>query len=404
MWEAIRSNIRRSRILIFLMGVILVGLGFVIGTALDPQNGGVVGAFAALVLWFILWMTALLGGDDLLLQSAGAHKIEKMDAPQLWNVVEEMTLAAGLPKMPDIYIIEDDAPNAFAVGRKPTVAAVCATTGLLRRLNRDELEGVIGHEIGHVHNLDIRFMTLASVMLGAIVMIADMFFRILWYGGGRRTSRRSDDNGGGQAQAIFMVVAIALAIIAPILAQLLYFACSRRREYLADASSARFTRYPPGLASALRKIEGTAQAMSVNRAVAPLFIVNPLQGESAIGLFSTHPPTEKRIQILLGMSGGAGYADYEAAFKEVHGGSGGCIGARTLREAEKVSIRAGSVEPESREATVERLRGVSNMLGRLGNFLTIPCECGVNIKVPPNFTGDSVPCPRCGRENPVPRG
>ena len=276
MWEAIQSNKRRSWYLIGLMGAMLVGLGFGVGYFYAPGMGGAVGAVAALILWLVLLLVAFAGGDSILLASAKAREIRKEDAPQLWNIVEEMAIASGLGRMPRIYIIDDDAPNAFAVGRNPEKAAVAVTSGLLRRLNRDELQGVIAHEIAHIQNLDVRFMTLASVMIGAIVLIADMFLRSLWYGGGRR--RSSSSRGGGQAQLVILGVALLLAVLAPLAAQLLYFACSRRREYLADACGARFTRYPEGLASALEKIAAKAgQGSKVNRSLAPLYIVNPLQ-------------------------------------------------------------------------------------------------------------------------------
>jgi len=417
MWEAIASNRRRSWLLIGLMGSLLVALGALIGTALapalaaysdpyhrtepDPYIGGLYGAGIALLLWFFLWGLARAGGDSLLLSSVGAQPIEKRHAPQLWNIVEEMTIAAGLRQMPKVYVIEDDMPNAFAVGHRADRATVAVTSGLLRRLNRDELQGVIAHEMGHIRNLDVRFLTLAGVMMGAIVLIADVFLRSLWYGGGGRR-RSSSSRGGGQAQAILMLVAVVLAILAPLLAQLLYFACSRKREYLADASGASFTRYPEGLASALEKISRqVGGAQKVNRVVAPMYIVNPLQAGAAFSLFSTHPSTEKRVQILRSMAG-AGLADYEAAYRKVHGGSARCLGARTLAAAESAAARAPSAAAESKQDVVVRARAVGDLVAGLANFLLIPCDCGVRIKVPPKFTRPSVSCPRCGREHAVP--
>ena len=197
----------------------------------------------ALVIWLIMALVALIGGDSVLLHTAGAYHIDKEDAPRHLNVVEEMTIASSLGSMPRVYIIEDDAPNAFAVGRNPEKAAVAVTSGLLKRLTRDELQGVVAHEIGHIRNLDVRFMTLAAVMVGSIVLLSEVFMHYLWFGGGRRSSSRK---GGGQAQIILLVVGILAAILAPIVARMLYFACSRRREYLADASAAQFTRFPDG--------------------------------------------------------------------------------------------------------------------------------------------------------------
>ena len=165
MWEAIAANRRRSRLLIGAMGAVLVVLGFMIGAVADPQVGGPIGAVVALLFWMLLLVIALVGGDQALLLGAQARPIKKEDAPQLWNIVEEMTIASGLGKMPKVYVIENDAPNAFAAGPRPDKAVIAVTSGLLKRLNRDELQGVVAHEIGHIKNLDVRFMTIATVML-----------------------------------------------------------------------------------------------------------------------------------------------------------------------------------------------------------------------------------------------
>ncbi len=190
MWEAIASNQQRSRVLIALLGMVLIALGAAIGMAIasDVPVGACLGIGVAVVVWLGLWATAAATGDTLLLNAAKAHEIQKEDLPQLWNVVEEMTIAAGLPKMPRLFIIDDSSLNAFAVGYRPDKATIAVTAGLLKRLTRDELQGVIAHEIGHIRNLDIKFMTLASVMMGAIVLLAHGFLRGLYYGGGRRRS------------------------------------------------------------------------------------------------------------------------------------------------------------------------------------------------------------------------
>ncbi|MFH1748626.1 MAG: M48 family metallopeptidase [Planctomycetota bacterium] len=421
MWEAIRSNTRRSRMLIGLMGVILLGLGAVIGLALVPPAGdyfassergagldpvftGLCGAGVAFVIWLIMWAVAAGSGDSVLLSAAGAREIQKAHAPQLWNVVEEMTIASSLGKMPKVYIIDDEQPNAFAVGYKPSRAAIAVTAGLLRRLNRDELQGVIAHEIGHIRNLDVKFMTTAGVMVGAIVIISDIFLRSMWYGAGRR---RSSSRGGGQAQLILMVVAILAAILAPIFAQLLYYACSRKREYLADASAARFTRYPEGLASALEIISkrtgrGAADEKKINRVVAPMYIVNPLQARAATSAFATHPPTDKRVKILRSMGGQAGFAEYEAAYRQATGGRSACIGAHTLATAEGVEARQASAEPKGKKQAVERAREVGDLLAGMADFLFITCACGVRMKVPPDCKHKKLNCPRCGTEHEIP--
>jgi heat shock protein HtpX len=410
MWEAIESNRRRSRWIVAGMAVLLILLGAGIGNAIVPRVGIVFGTGIALALWTILWIVAVFQGDAIMLSVAGAQKIEHADAPQLFNVVEEMVIASGLGKMPDVYVIPDDRPNAFAAGRKPETRVVCVTSGLLRLMRRDELQGVIAHEIGHHKNGDPALMILMGVMMGAIVMLADLFLRGMFYGGGRRSSSSSKDKNDG-AQILLLVLAIALAILAPILAQMMYFACSRRREYLADASAARFTRYPEGLASALEKITVQAQAQvkrQDSRILAPMYIVNPLQALAAVGLFNTHPPTESRVHILRAMGGGVGYVDYDAAYRKITGGSG-CIGKRTLTEDTAAAPRAASPEgpalaaEDTREAVADRSRDGSDLMGRLDGLTQMRCPCGVGIKVPPGSTWDSIPCPRCGRDNPVPK-
>ncbi len=199
-----------------------------------------------------------------------------------------------------------------------------------------------------------------------------------------------------------LLIAVVLAVLAPLAAQLLYFACSRRREYLADASSALFTRFPAGLASALQKIGGQASAQAeVSKVIAPLYIVNPLQQGAGFTLFSTHPPTEERIRILRGMAG-AGLAAYEAAYQQIRGAGQRCLGAGTVGNAEAVAIRTPTPEPQTREQAINRARVVGGLLEKMLPFVVIPCPCGLRIKLPPDFKRDAVACPRCGRAHPAP--
>lgn len=420
MWEAIAANQRRSMWLISLMGLVLVLLGALIGLTVtmwtgmhtlvdhvqapvgfwqqvwNAQVGIWLGMAVAIAIWLILWLTAATSGAGILLRSAKAREIKKEDAPQLWNVVEEMTIAAGLPAMPRVFIIDDSGLNAFAVGYRPQHAAVAVTAGLLKRLNRDELQGVIAHEIGHIRNQDVRFMTLAAVMVGAIVLLSHGFLRGMFYSGRRRSSR-----GGGQAQLIILLITILIAVLAPVAAHMLYFACSRRREYLADASSARFTRYPPGLASALEKISRRAGAGDTSKVVAPMYIINTLQARSAFSLFSTHPPVEKRVAVLRAMSG-AGFAAYEEAFRQQHSKKDHCIGAHTLSADSQTTIREPTPEPREKENPVDRARAVGEILDKILPLAIIGCPCGVKLKVPPDFSAKQVPCPRCGRQHDVP--
>ena len=307
MWEAISANKRRSALLIVSLAALLALMGMAIGFLMGgkPQTA-YFGAFIGMCIWGAMLLVNMMGGESVLLASANAREVTHAEAPQLYNIVEEMRIAAALPAMPKVYIIDAPVPNAFAVGLKPERACVAVTTGLLERLNRDELQGVIAHELGHISNRDTLFMTLAGVTLGAIVLLADAGMRMMFWGGGRRRSSSSSGKGGGAA-AILMIAALVLAILAPILARLLYFACSRQREYLADASAAQYTRYPAGLANALRKIalQQDPQKIPVNRVVAPMYAINPLAAAGSASIFGTHPPTEERIRRLMEMQGGA---------------------------------------------------------------------------------------------------
>jgi len=305
MWEAIAANKRRSAGLIVFMAILLGSVAAAIGYLMggDP-NSAMLGAFVGLCIWGVLLLVNMMGGESVLLSSANAREVTHEEAPQLYNIVEEMRIAASLPAMPKVYIIDAPVPNAFAVGLKPERACVAVTTGLLERLNRDELQGVIAHELGHISNRDTLFMTLAGVTLGAIVLLADFGMRMMFWGGGSRRRSSNDKNGGG-AMAIMMIAALVLAILAPLIARLLYFACSRQREYLADASAAQYTRLPSGLASALQKIstQQEAKKIPVNRVVSPMYIINPLAAAGSSSVFGTHPPTQERIKRLLAMQG-----------------------------------------------------------------------------------------------------
>ena len=267
MWEAIRANRRRSTWLMLAMGAVLIALGASLGIlgaswarhpTLDEQLlGALVGSVVAIVVWLGSWAYTAADGDGMVLRSVGARRIAKPDHPRLWNIVEEMSIAAGLGKMPDVYVVDSSAPNAFAVGRTPEKSSVAFTSTLLRTLNRDELQGVAAHEIGHIVNEDIRFMTQAAVLVGGVELLSQFLMRLgPLSGSSRRISGGGGgggNKGGGGGAAALTAIALLIAILSPLAIRLLYYACSRTREYLADASAARLTRYPDGLASALEK-------------------------------------------------------------------------------------------------------------------------------------------------------
>ena len=306
MYEQIARNRRASWLLMGVVVAILALLGFIIGYAVIGGSNGGIGLLGVFGVVAILWsVIGYYSGDKMVLAVSGARQVSHDDEPQLYNVVEELTIAAGLPKVPAVYVIEDPALNAFATGRDPLHASVAVTRGLLRRLDREELQGVLAHELSHVRNYDIRFATLVGILVGMIALVADFFLRFTFWGGmGRRRGGSSD--GGDQAQIVFLIVAIVLAILAPLAAYSVQFAISRRREYLADASAVELTRNPLGLARALNDIAGDPQPLkTANRATAHLFIANPLKGKKvkeSAGLFDTHPPIQKRIAILLEMA------------------------------------------------------------------------------------------------------
>jgi heat shock protein HtpX len=317
MWEIIRKNQQKSLLLLISMGIVLVLLGYLIGLAFDPVNGGFFGIIVAMVLYFILLGVAFSQGKSIMLRMSKARKVGPDEYQQLYNIVEEMRLAAGMPAMPEVYVIDDPSPNAFATGMNPNKSVVAVTTGLLNMMNRDELQGVVAHEISHIVNRDIRYMTLATVMVGTVAILSQIFLRSMMFGGARRSGSSSSK---GKGNAILMIVAVVFSILAPIVIRLLYLAVSRKREYLADASAARITRYPEGLASALEKISGsTADMANAEKSMAPMYIANPLKpkGQRIRNLSSTHPPLDQRIRILRAMGQNHSYAGYQQAYQSV---------------------------------------------------------------------------------------
>lgn len=301
------ANRRLTWLLMLSVAVLLGALGFAIGysTSGDPW-GGLGFTVGAVALAVVMSVGSYFGGDALVLAASQAKQVDEATAPQLLNVVREMAIAANVP-MPKVYLIPDTAPNAFATGRDPQHASIAITEGLLQKLDREELQGVIGHEMGHVRNLDIRFALLVGVLVGGVALLADVLLRsMMWSGHRRRGGNR--EGGGGGAQAILMVLALVLAILAPIAARLVQLSVSRQREYLADATAVEFTRNPTGLEQALWKIGTDREVLEVaNRATQHLYIANPIKKFEArsSSLWSTHPPLAERINRLRALHGGA---------------------------------------------------------------------------------------------------
>ena len=293
MFEQVRGNKQRSYLIMGMFIVLIAMLGSVLGLYWGSPRFGLV---IAVVISIIYAVFSYYSGDKLILKMTGAKPVTKKEYPHLFHTIEGLALAAGLPT-PKAYVIKDTALNAFATGRDPEHAAITVTTGLMDKLNRQELEGVVAHEMSHIQNFDIRLMMLASVMVGITTLLSDFILRSMWYGrGGRR------DRDGGGAQLAIIALAFFFAIMAPVIGELIKLAVSRQREYLADASAAVLTRYPPGLAGALEKIKADPDPLvdNANKATAHLFISTPFRKASGIvaGLFSTHPPLDDRIKKL----------------------------------------------------------------------------------------------------------
>jgi heat shock protein HtpX len=295
-YDAVAANRWRTAGLLTVFTGILVALGYVVGEVFAP-GGGIAMVPAALGLSGVSATASYFAGDKLVLAQSQARELAPGEETQLRNIVETLSIGLGIPP-PRIYLIDDTAPNAFATGRDPKHASIAVTRGLIDKLDRTELEGVVAHELSHVGNHDIRVMLLVTVLVGTIALLSDWMLRSFMWGGGRRRDR---DRGGG---GIIVIIAIVLAILTPLIASLIQLAVSRQREYLADASGALLTRFPPGLANALRKIAADKEALEVaNKATASLYFANPLKDapRAMDGLFDTHPPIAERIRRLEAM-------------------------------------------------------------------------------------------------------
>lgn len=321
MYELITKNKRKSWFVFFGMGILLLMLGALIGLLFDPDpqsgRGILIGIIIATVIWFMQVIVALTNGAQVVLQGMNAKEIAPEDDLVLHNVIEELSQATGLP-MPKIYLIDTLALNAFATGIKPEKSIVAITRGLRDKLTRQEMQAVMAHEMSHIYNRDVMYMTFASVMLCTIVIISDLLMRTFIWGGGRRSNNSKEGN--GVIQLIIIAAVIILAILAPLFAQIFYFSLSRKREYLADTMAVNFTRDPDSLANALEKISGNTEKFDPGHMAAAMCIDKPKKTKkNKESLFSTHPPIEKRIAILRAMSVGTDYNTYRVAYEKVTG-------------------------------------------------------------------------------------
>lgn len=401
MWELIEANRQKSILLFIGLGAILFFTGYIFGRYYNDEYGGPLGVLVGLSIWLILSAISYFAGSKILLSISGAKEVTKSVHPQLFNIVEEMKIAANLTYMPKIYIIDDPAPNAFATGIKPENTAVAVTAGLLGKLNRDELQGVIAHEMAHIVNKDVLLLTFAGVMIGAITIISEVFLRSLFYGGSSRYKSRSSEK-GGQLQLIIMIVALVFAILAPIMARLLYLGISRKREYLADASAIRLTRYPEGLASALEKIsENTVDLKKANSITAPMYIVNPLKqkGMKLSNLTSTHPPISERIRILRAMQQGAHYTSYQNAFQFIRNSREKILPKSASLDILPIAMKKPPIGWYQEGDKKFEKRTSGDLIMQLNDFSFIDCNCGIRLKIPPNYKHSSILCPKCKRKH-----
>ena len=306
-YEVRRANKIKSFLIVAFFAVFVGVVTYVLAEALSVGSGYSAGGMGYLGIAFIVsGISSFFGyyySDKIILGISGARPADRKRDFTFFTVAENLAIGAGVPT-PSLYVIPDSAPNAFATGRDPAHAVICATTGLLEKLDRTELEGVVGHEMSHVKNYDIRLMSVVSVMVGLVALLSDWFFRMSWFGG------RDNDEGGGSAQSFFLLAGLILAILSPFAAQLIQLAISRRREFVADAGSVELTRQPGGLISALVKISSDPEPLEVaNKATAHLYISNPFKNDKKkkgvslfANLFNTHPPIEERIKALKAMA------------------------------------------------------------------------------------------------------
>lgn len=447
MWQQIRANKRKSYILIVGMFLLFLFFGAIFGIMIWVKlfdsdtgmffNSAYLGIAISMLIWFILLITALTNGKNTILYINQAYKLPEGVHKILENVVEEMTIAAGLPKKPEIYVLDSSMPNAFATGLTPENSAIAVTTGLLTELDRDELQGVIAHEIAHISNRDTMYMIFAGIMLGAIILISDFSMRL--FGGSSHSRRSSRESSSGGGAAFLLLICLLFIILSWFLGRILYFSLSRRREYLADACAAQYTRYPQGLASALSKISSYECNENTNSITAAMYIVNPNQHSAGSNqkrtrsmygeLTDSHPPIEARIAVLMNMNG-ADYNSYNAAFLNISGRTRSILDKKELVNIKHIDIKKPDVsnvsgrilnpagaafvsavisdesqfvsdEKNAQETKntekLERKRAAEDIVWLANDYIFKKCECGTKLKFPKYYKGQEISCPHCKR-------
>ena len=407
MWFIIEQNKRKTAIFLVILTLFFLFFGAALGFSFssDMYNGTYYGTSIGLLVGFISFIGIIFytkfNASKFFLSQAGAVPVEKDDLPVLFNVVEEMSIAASLGFIPKIYVINSEIPNAFSVGVNEKNASVAVTVGLLSNLNRDELQGVIAHEIAHIKNLDSLYLMYAGVIFGAVVCVSDAIIR------GFARSRNRKGGGAG------LLIALILALISPILVKLLYLTISRKREYLADACACQYTRYPTGLASALNKISNFSfsgdknavikdEKMNSGQVVSCMYIHNFLQKEKPNffdELFSTHPSTRKRIEVLKQM-GASDIEEYNKVYRAVVSDKALINNKNLIKmNIESIPIVAPLVEQtETKEETrIIRQRKAKDGLKKAMNYKVIHCDCDTKLKIPPELQISEITCPNCNK-------
>jgi heat shock protein HtpX len=409
MWALVRANRLQTALLVAVSLAVSVVIGYVLGRLAGMALGvgprveaGLVGVEVAIVVWILITVVTSYQGDALILAAAGAEPIEFKDHPQFCNVVEEMALAANLGRTPKPFVIHEQAMNAFATGIRPESTAIAVTAGALSRLNRDQLQGLVAHEIAKIAHGDVLFLSLVSLMTGAVFSRTsrrDTFSR------NPRYMRGSAPMPAGQRLA--RALCGSLALFAPVYAVFIAMGVVRKRVYLADAAAALYTRYPEGLAGALHVISGDPFTLvHANRGIATLCTINPFKKEMGIHtpflLGATHPPTKTRIGILRRIHSGVSLGAYQRAWQTETGAKGRLMPEAALKAVRPLPIRAGEHASETATGSAERLRATGDLVRRLHDYLFLGCACGMRIKLPPTYPRDHVGCPRCGRLCAVP--
>lgn len=421
MWALVRLNRRYAAALIALSLLLFAAAGFTAGGCVawlaeawralragsrfgggfNPM-AGLLGIEVAVVIWIFITVITYWQGDRILLATVGARPLRKEDHPQLYNVIEEMSIAAALPRMPRPYVIDDPAMNALAAGFSPDNAAIAVTAGALARLNRDQLQGIVAHETAHIANGDVLFMTLASLMTGAA--------RGPGWLAGQPSLRRNTVRFGGEAPSptlghrFLRACSGFLALLAPVYAVLVLLGTARRRDFLADACAAVYTRYPEGLASGLYVMAGDPKTLlQRNRHIATLCTLNPYRKEYGIHtplLFaSTHAPVQQRIAILRGIHVSVSYERYERAWKRTTGGKTRLFPRSAMTDAQAYPIREAHPEAAQAARTQRRpVRNAGDLIRGLNDYKFLSCACGMRIKLPPWHARDHATCPRCGQD------